>query len=80
MEETIKVYIKPILINKHIIVNATPTSDVGILRGHTAAEFDIPAYKFILTYAGKYLEDGYTLAEYGITNGSIVRMIIPPPY
>lgn len=80
MNNPITVYVKPMLLSKRVAITVRPNNAVEYLRGLAANALNLPPYLIVLVHEGRRLDDGNLLADYLITDGSLIRVALPPPH
>ena len=80
MNNPITIYIKPMLMSKRVKLTVRPNYTVDRIRLLAAAELNLPVHMIVLVNECRKLENGRTLIDYCITDGSIIRVALPPPY
>lgn len=64
------------LTGKNLTLHMMPNATVEALKEGVQAVEGIPSCKQRLVFAGKQLEDGRTLGEYGIVKESTVHLVL----
>lgn len=67
------------LMSKRIPLTVCPSYTVDYLRNIAADILNLPPGLIVFTYDGRKLEDGNILADYRITNESLIRVALPTP-
>lgn len=70
-----QIFVKTIS-EKHIILEVEPTARIEDVKAKILEKEGIPFCKQNLVFAGKKIEEGYTLQDYSITKDSTIHMVL----
>jgi ubiquitin C len=75
-DETYNIKILSIIIKKYFVLNVKPSDLIDKIRVKIQKKAKIPVNQQCLIFAGKQLEDGYTLLDYNIQNESTLYIVL----